>query len=190
MAVSQLRPDDWRSQCSAACRAERLALLRLIAATTPSVVQTGALRIDRVRQTVYVGTQEIATTPREWAILDFLAARIGQAISTTEIMAVCWGTTWADDDPHTVRVNMSRLRFKLGGCGPLIESVWRRGYRLAAARPDDNAPVPPLARPWAKGWDRCQECGTTEIKHGGHGRCTGCYDRGPWRAKTRKRARR
>jgi DNA-binding response OmpR family regulator len=104
-----------------------MALLRLLAFNLPCVVQTGALRIDRLRQTVRVGTREIAVTSREWAILDYLAARVGRVISTREIIAVCWGTH-CDDDPHMVSVNVCRLRDKLGGCAPLLETVFNRGY--------------------------------------------------------------
>src|SRR5688500_682003 len=74
-----------------------------------AVVQTGALTIDRLRRTVHVGAREITVTPREWAILDYLAAHVGRVCTSVEILAACWGAEWGDG-AGMLRTNVTRLR--------------------------------------------------------------------------------
>jgi DNA-binding winged helix-turn-helix (wHTH) protein len=177
MAVPQLRRRPWQpTGCTDECRATRAALLRLLLATThpiETVVQTGALTIDHGRRAVFVEQQEVVLSERQWAILDYLAANVGRVCSVAEILTACWGPESAGDD-RLFRTQLSRLRWKLGPCQDLIENILWRGYRLRADAPEDNGPLPPLLPRWAKAWDRCCDCKTTERPHGGLGFCTRC----------------
>jgi DNA-binding winged helix-turn-helix (wHTH) protein len=198
MAVPQLRHEAWRIPgCTEDCRAVRVIQPGLLGRTEvvqhdpdshaewgrlnasplgEAVVQTGALTIDRLRRTVHVGAREIAVTPREWAILDYLAAHVGRVCTSVEILAACWGAEWSYG-LGMLRTNVTRLRQRLGASGALIQNAPGRGYRLCAANPAENVPIPPLARLWAKAWDRCRVCGRTDRPHGGRGRCDPCGKR-------------
>jgi DNA-binding winged helix-turn-helix (wHTH) protein len=198
MAVPQLRHEVWRIPgCTEACRAIRVIQPGLLGRaeivqhdpgshadwgrlnSSPlgeAVVWTGALVIDRLRRTVYVEGREVSLTAREWAILDYLAEHVGRWCSSTEILVACWGSEWAYGG-HMFRVNLSRLRYRLGACAPLLENAHGHGYRLRADSPTENAPIPARPRLWAKAWDRCRDCATTERRHESHGRCAACAKR-------------
>jgi DNA-binding winged helix-turn-helix (wHTH) protein len=139
------------------------------------IVWTGTLVIDRWAQTVASFGHDVAVTGREWQILDFLAARLGRFMRTAEVALGVWQSDW--ETAHLLRVNISRLRQRLGANAVLLENRPGRGYRLAAlppvmARPEDEPPAP--ARPWALAFARCVCCGRTDRAHVGGGRCTAC----------------
>lgn len=50
-------------------------------------IRIGDLRIDTAMRTVYVAEKRIELSPREYAVLEYLAARKGQAVSRSEIEA-------------------------------------------------------------------------------------------------------
>jgi DNA-binding winged helix-turn-helix (wHTH) protein len=184
MAVSQLRADGVlveRSWCGAECRAIRQMLLLALTAGPmgETVVSTGALTVDRWHRTVHVEGREIHVTSREWAILDYLAAHVGRVCPVREIRVACWGPAYATET-HLFRVNVARLRGRLGRCASLIEALHYRGYRLVDTPPVEYAPVPSPLRvrgSWSTAWDRCRDCGTTERQHSSHGRCDRCRHR-------------
>ena len=51
-------------------------------------------------------------------------------LSKGELLAGVWPD--GDADQHAVEVAIARLRRRLGAHGHLLETVFRRGYRLAA----------------------------------------------------------
>jgi uroporphyrinogen-III synthase len=51
-------------------------------------------------------------------------------LSKGELLAAAWPQEGADE--HAVEVAVARLRRRLGPRGHLLETVLRRGYRLAA----------------------------------------------------------
>jgi uroporphyrinogen-III synthase len=67
---------------------------------------------------------------RERDLLAALARRPGAVVSKAELLAVAWRD--GDADEHAVEVAVARLRRRLGTRGYLLETVFRRGYRLAA----------------------------------------------------------
>jgi len=66
---------------------------------------------------------------RERDVLAALARKPGSVVSKAELLAVAWGG--GDADEHAVEVAVARLRRRLGTHGHLLETVFRRGYRLA-----------------------------------------------------------
>jgi DNA-binding winged helix-turn-helix (wHTH) protein len=139
-----------------------------------AVVRTGVLVVDRLRRTVHVEGREIATTAAEWAILDYLAGNVSRICPHREILTAGWGEEWIGE-LHLLRVNLARLRNKVGPAAPLIETCKGRGYRLRLTPPIESERITPLPpKPWAKAWDRCRDCGRDDRPHGGHGRCNSC----------------
>ncbi len=78
---------------------------------------------------VLVDGQEVASlTGRERAVLQVLAERGGGVVSKRMLLHQVWGDV---GDEHVVEVTVARLRQRLGEAGECIETVMRRGYRLA-----------------------------------------------------------
>lgn len=74
------------------------------------------------------GGEPIRLTDREQAVLGMLARRPGVVVSKKALLDEVWD---GDSDDHVVEVTVGRLRRRLGPAGESIETVVRRGYRLA-----------------------------------------------------------
>jgi len=79
---------------------------------------------------VTVAGETVQLSERERDLLAALARRPGVVVSKTELLSLVWPDGEADE--HTVEVTVARLRRRLGPNGHLLETVFRRGYRLAA----------------------------------------------------------
>jgi DNA-binding response OmpR family regulator len=89
------------------------------------------LEIDTAGHTVRRKGQEIHLTPREYALLEFLAFHRGQVVSRTMI----WEHLYSEEDENTsnvVDVYIRYLRNKIdkGFDPPLILTKWGEGYQL------------------------------------------------------------
>jgi uroporphyrinogen-III synthase len=74
--------------------------------------------------------EPIALSDRERDVLEVLAQRPGSVHSKAALLKSVWGGN--ESDEHVVEVTVGRLRHRLGAAGRGIETVVRRGYRLAA----------------------------------------------------------
>ena len=76
---------------------------------------------------------EVASTDEglstDGRVLEVLSERQGAVISKQALLQRVWQD---DSDEHAVEVTVGRLRRRLGAAGGSIETVMRRGYRLAA----------------------------------------------------------
>ncbi len=107
------------------------ALIRRGGPERPVVLAAGDLRLDPARRRVERAGQEIALTPREYGLLEFLMRHRGDTVSKTEILAGVWDPAF-DGDPNVVEVYIRYLRVKLDT--PFgrhaIETIRGMGYRL------------------------------------------------------------
>lgn len=94
------------------------------------VLVVGGLEVDRRQHQVRVDGEEIALTPKEFALLELLATDPGAAIDRRRILEDVWGTRWYGPS-KTIDVHISSLRRKLGDPG-WIETVRGMGFRLRA----------------------------------------------------------
>ncbi|MEM9514046.1 MAG: response regulator transcription factor [Actinomycetota bacterium] len=95
-----------------------------------SVVEVADLRVDVAARRVTRRGEPIALTGREFAVLHYLAAHAGEAVSAERLLEHCWDAN-ADDLTSSVKVILSRVRGKLGE-PPLITTERGVGYRLHA----------------------------------------------------------
>jgi DNA-binding response OmpR family regulator len=101
------------------------------------VLRHGPLMVDlRTRKVLMSGT-EVALTPKEFAILECLAADPGRLISRQEIVERAWDEHWYGPT-KVLDVHLAALRRKLGDPA-LIETVYGHGFRLADRSTADNA---------------------------------------------------
>ncbi|WP_214410940.1 uroporphyrinogen-III synthase [Sphaerisporangium fuscum] len=75
--------------------------------------------------------------PAPMAVLKRLAERPGHVVSRGELRLVLPGAPSRDSAEHAVEMAVTRLRRGLGPAG-IVETVVKRGYRLACRRPDDR----------------------------------------------------
>jgi DNA-binding response OmpR family regulator len=78
----------------------------------PSVLQSGALRLDADRHEATLGEAVLTLSPKEFALLEYLMRHSGRARSRDDILQAVWGT---DDylDERTVDVHVRWLRMKI-----------------------------------------------------------------------------
>jgi len=91
------------------------------------------LQIDLTTQRVWRGREEIQLTPREYALLEYLAMRAGETVSRTDIWEHVYEFN-SSGSSNVVDVYIGYLRKKIERPGkpPLIHTVRGRGYILVA----------------------------------------------------------
>lgn len=89
------------------------ALLRRIpeVAVQP-VFSVGALAIDLARRQVLLDGAEVHLSPKEYALLQFLARHAGKVVTHEQLLSELWGPDHAED-AHYLRIFMRKLRRKL-----------------------------------------------------------------------------
>jgi DNA-binding response OmpR family regulator len=92
------------------------------------VIRHGPLTVDLRTRKVTVAGQEVALTPKEFDILECLAADPGRVQSRQQILEAAWDSNWYGPT-KVLDVHIVALRRKLGIPG-LIETVYGRGFRL------------------------------------------------------------
>ena len=103
------------------------ALLRRSPQARPAVLESGDVRLDPATGRVTVADHPVASTPREYGVLEYLLRRPGQLVTKLEILDHVWDPA-ADVSPNAVEVYIGYLRRKLGR--RLVETVRGLGYRL------------------------------------------------------------
>ncbi|MGV9411259.1 response regulator transcription factor [Nocardia sp. NPDC003693] len=109
------------------------ALLRRGGRERATVLQVGDLVVDPNTHGCRRGIQELPLTVKEFAVLEYLAARAGQVVSKNEILDHVWHNEY-DGDANIVEVYISALRRKIDApfqCRS-ITTVRGAGYRLTS----------------------------------------------------------
>jgi DNA-binding response OmpR family regulator len=104
------------------------ALARRSEPALPPRLRCGDLEIDTTRRQVRRAERHIDLTPKEFAVLELLAAAQGRVVSAEELLERAWDEN-ADPFTQAVKITISRLRAKLGE-PPIIETVPQAGYRI------------------------------------------------------------
>jgi DNA-binding response OmpR family regulator len=97
--------------------------------STPEALRHGALTVDLRTRRVTMSGADVALTPKEFAILECLAADPGRLVSRQEIIERAWDEHWYGPT-KVLDVHLAALRRKLGDHS-LIETVYGHGFRLA-----------------------------------------------------------
>jgi DNA-binding response OmpR family regulator len=108
------------------------ALLRRGPITRSSVLRVGDLELDRFTQQVRRAGRRIELTPKEYALLEYLAANPGRVFSRTMIIEHVWDQSF-EGLTNIVDVYVRHLRSKVDDPFPvkLIRTVRGVGYGLA-----------------------------------------------------------
>ena len=115
-------------------RARLGALVRTVVEELPvrrtRAVLAGPHRLALRGHDVLVDGRPVALTVRQAGVLSALVAGGGKVLSRSELLARAWPDEAADE--HAVEMTVARLRAALGPAGAVVETVVKRGYRLAA----------------------------------------------------------
>jgi two-component system copper resistance phosphate regulon response regulator CusR len=108
------------------------ALLRRGSADRSSVVQIGDLEIDRQKQQARRGGKRIELTPKEYSLLEYLAANAGRVLSRTMIIEHVWDESF-QGLTNIVDVYVRHLRSKVDDANSrkLIRTVRGVGYSIS-----------------------------------------------------------
>jgi DNA-binding response OmpR family regulator len=108
----------------------RVQLRRARVADSTTVIRVGSLLLDLARRQARVGDVVADLSDREFRLLHFLLAHVGQVVSRERLLSEVWGYDF-DPRSNVVDVCIRRLRRRLGPDAP-IETVRNAGYRAAA----------------------------------------------------------
>ncbi len=93
-------------------RARIHALARRGGVSPPRRLEVGDVQIDFTARRLVAGTDEVPLTGREWAVLEYLAAREGRVVARDALLEDVWhGSSAAASE--SLEVILSRLRRKL-----------------------------------------------------------------------------
>ncbi|MCW2667660.1 MAG: putative transcriptional regulator [Frankiales bacterium] len=116
-------------------RARLGALVRTVVEQLPlhrsRTILAGDHRLELRGHNVLVDGAPVDLTVRQAAILAALVSSEGRVLSRAELLTQAWPDTERADE-HAVEMNVARLRSALGPAGRVVETVVKRGYRLAA----------------------------------------------------------
>lgn len=107
------------------------ALMRRGARERPAVLEAGDLKLDPAARRCWRSDSEIALTPREFSLLEFLLRRKGEVLPKREILDHVWDYDF-EGDPNIVEVYIRHLREKLDRPfeRAAVQTVRGAGYRL------------------------------------------------------------
>jgi len=109
------------------------ALIRRGAPERPVLLTAGDLSLDLARRQVRRAGQDLALTPREFGVLEFLMQHRGEVMSKAEILDGVWDSAFeGDDNVVEVYVRYLRLKIDVPFGRHSIETIRGMGYRLAA----------------------------------------------------------
>ena len=107
------------------------AVLRRGSRPSRAVLQTADLELERITHAVQRGGHEIALSPKEYALLEFLMRNAGRPVSRAAILAQVWKF---DLDTMTnvvdVYINYLRRKVDLGYDTALIRTIRGVGYQI------------------------------------------------------------
>jgi two-component system copper resistance phosphate regulon response regulator CusR len=108
------------------------ALMRRAPRVLPSTITVSDLVVDTRAQRAERGGHPLPLTPKEYALLEYLARNAGRVVSRADLTAHVWDDNH-DPFSNAIEVNINRLRKKVDAAGPpLIHTRRGAGYQLDA----------------------------------------------------------
>jgi len=115
------------------------ALLRRDSQLRPDILEIADLVLDSASHKVSRANQEIQLTAKEYALLEYLARRVGQIVSRGEIAEHVWDDSF-DPFSNAIEVYINRLRKKIDEqhTTKLLHTRRGEGYILEPRASDNN----------------------------------------------------
>ena len=124
-------------------RARLGALVRTVVEELPArrtrAVEAAGHRLELRGHSVIVDGVEVSLTARQAGVLSALVDGQGRVLSRTDILRTVWPEESRDE--HAVEMTVARLRTVLGPASRVVQTVVKRGYRLAPPAQTPSQPV-------------------------------------------------
>lgn len=128
--------DELLARVRAVLRRSQLIANTEVQQRQPMII-VGQLTIDTAQHLVSLDGQQIALTPTEYRILEYLAHNVGRIITQDLLLEHVWGNEYVGES-HMLQVNVNRLRRKIEA-DPTHPSYLKTkvgiGYMLVAPSP-------------------------------------------------------
>ncbi|MGC8121241.1 response regulator transcription factor [Marinobacter sp. VGCF2001] len=108
------------------------------------VLVFGPFEVNTHQRTIHLHREPLALTDKDFDLTFFLFQNQGRLLTREMLLERVWGLA-RDINTRTVDTHMSRLRRRLGlnpENGFRIKTIYQRGYRLEAIKPDDINDTP------------------------------------------------
>ena len=104
------------------------------------VLRLAELELDIIKRKVVREGRDIALTPKEFSLLEFLLENAGHPVSRSMIIEKIWGYGFGAHD-NVIDVHMNRLRNKVDKefTTPLIRTIRGVGYTIEAPNTPSSA---------------------------------------------------
>ncbi|MFI6031229.1 response regulator transcription factor [Amycolatopsis magusensis] len=101
-------------------------------------LRIGSLQVDRASREVKWGEEQVALSPREFALLEVLVGRAGTVVTKDELLRAVWGDEQAATR-NVVEVYVGYVRRKLDavGAGSVVRTVRGHGYLASDPQLDE-----------------------------------------------------
>ena len=127
-------------------RARLGALVRTVVEELPArrsrSLRAGEHQLELRGHCVVVDGRPVDLTGRQIGVLSALVDGAGRCLSRAELLTTAWKDEPADE--HAVEMTVARLRTALGPAGSVVQTVVKRGYRLA--EPASSRPLVSVVR--------------------------------------------
>lgn len=90
-------------------------------------MEVGSIKIDQLRQKVFVENKFVRLNNKEYHLLIYLVKNKGIVLNRYQIVTTIWGYDYEGSE-RTVDTHVKMLRAKLGFCGDYIKTVRGQGY--------------------------------------------------------------
>jgi DNA-binding response OmpR family regulator len=99
-------------------------------------LSAGSLTINTVSHQIFFGSTEIALTPKEFALLEYLVRNKNRACSRSRIIEHVWDMQfYSDTSVIDVYINFLRKKLEQAGCCNLIQTIRGVGYIIREFHP-------------------------------------------------------
>ena len=93
-------------------------------------VTVGDLAINRLTHEVHCNGKPVTLTARQYALLEYLAMRIGEVVRRSELLEHVWKLSF-DPGSNVVDVHVAQLRKRLREAGSTVDIRTARGMGYA-----------------------------------------------------------
>ncbi|MET8979988.1 response regulator transcription factor [Streptomyces sp. NPDC004539] len=107
----------------------------------------GRVAVDRRAHRVFLDGAEVALSPKEYALLEYLTRQAGALMTRESIMSAVWDSNWFGST-KTLDTHVTALRNKLGDA-LCVEAVRGVGFRLTVRATPSRGELPRAAPPQA-----------------------------------------
>jgi len=105
--------------------------LPIVEITKPNRLLIADLLIDFDARNVFIGTEAINMTPKEYDLFNFFMNNQGKVFSREQLLNLVWGYEFLGD-ARTVDTHVKMLRISLGKYRKWIVTAWGIGYKFEA----------------------------------------------------------